>query len=879
MSDYLEKFDDVSTESKATSSSLTDEIYESRQSRNSTNVSDSQNSGSSSGVSEMFGSLEIVDSKPVEKITSVSADEAEEGKSTESKESKEPKEAKPAADDKSSDDKSADTASNVTHVLDFKPQDSSSDQSLFDSVTSAFKDVVVTPENSINNISKPGDNSAPSPGDSAPATGDAGPPRTGDAAPAPGDATGKPPQGDAAAPTKDSRGLPFVSPTEQGEVIKRDVPPAIASGGKGDSLKQVAKDHLGPGATQEEVDAHVREIARVNGIKDPDKPLDGKAILLPGHTKDGGFVTEDPEGNKRTIWHDGTVRVENTDRTGYVRHPNSDGSATIHTWGPKADQNADLIRTPDGKYRIADGPNDKVGHEPKTDTERLIAERQRMTDAADTKITNPDERAKFHKDMQAFEDRMHKQAEERNKAIDEQVKKGEITPEKATQMKAEAEAKATKELAETFKHTARILEAPDNPNVPLKQKDRVAIAEQIMHQAANPTSVDQGFHNTCNVTTIETKLYTTDPSKAAEIVANVTTTGKTEIPGPPRTTVEVDPKSLIADREARNNPPVDGQRSHASQIFEVTAVNMHYALENQKTNPPGKIRYEQHEPGKAPDTGERLMDYSTNPPKRVQSRNDEGKLIDSPELPNNQLLEIEKQIKGGENKDRILSNLDGDTNANKINDSAQLNTELARLKKEGKLPVTVMVHTDNYPFHSDGGESAGGKGGWHVVTITDYNPGPPATVQMDNQWGSGADKFGDKALPVNDLFNAMRDPKDMAHIEDLQKQIEADKAAGKPVDLLKETELLRLQRRAQTISDRELADEELRLFMDIARKMDKKLKDGTLSEKDRQEFALAMNELRDLRVTLSPAEQKRLNDELFKKMKEEGIDLSEKKSK
>lgn len=826
MSDYLEKFDDVKTESKATSSSLTDEIYESRQSRNST-VNDSGKGQSGSGVSDVFGTLEIVD---------------------------------PASESKPADDKS-DAPSNATQVLDFKPQDS--DQSFFDRLTNAVKEgVSAAPENATNDISKPGD---AKPGDAAPAKpGDPAPPTT-------GDAPTKPPQVEA--PPKDSKGYPIVSPSEQGEVIKRDVPPAVSSGGKGDSLKAVAKDHLGPGATQEEIDAHVKEIARINGIKDPDKPLDGKPILLPGHTKDGGFVTEDTDGNKRTIWHDGTVRMENTDRTGYVRHPNSDGSATIHTWGPKPDQNADLIKGADGKYRIADGPNDKVGHEPRTETEKLIAERQRMTDAADAKIANPEERAKFHKDMQAFEDRMHKQAEERNKSIDEQVKKGEITPEKAAQMKAEAEKKATEELAKTYEATSRILEAPDNPKLPLKEKDRVAIAEQIMHQAANPTSVDQGFHNTCNVTTIETKLYTTDPSKAAEIVANVATTGKHRVPGPPPTDVEVDPKSLIADKEARNNPPADGQRSHASQIFEVTAVNIHYTMENNKTNPPGKIRYEQHEPGKAPDTGERLMDYSTNPPKRVQSKNDDGKIIDSPEVTNDQLLGIEKQIRGGDSKDRLLSNLDGDASANKINDAAQLNTELARLKKEGKLPVTIMVHTDNYPFHSDGGESAGGKGGWHVVTVTDYNPGPPATVQMDNQWGSGADKFGDKALPVTDLFNAMRDPKDTAHIVDLELQIKRDKEAGKEVDLLKETELLRLKRRAGALSDKDLCDEELRIFMELSRKMDKKLKDGSFTEKDRENFFKAMNELRDLRVTMSQKEQDRLNKQLFEQLKKEGIDL------
>lgn len=682
----------------------------------------------------------------------------------------------------------------------------------------------------------------------------------------------KTPEG-AFAVNRDAQGVPIVLPTEQGEVIKRDVPPGVASGGSGDTLQNVARDHLGPGATQEEVDAHVKEIARINDIKDVKKPLDGSKIILPGHTSDGGFVTVDSEGNKRTIWHDNTVRIENEDRSGYVRHPNADGSARIHTWGPKPDQNADFIRTADGKYRIADGPDDKVGREPLTPQEKLLAERQRITDAADTKIANPEERARFKKDMQAFEDRMKQRAEEEKKQIDEKVKKNLLTPEVAAEQKAKLDVHAAEQTAETYKQTARIFEASDNPKVPLKEKDRTAIAEQIIHQAANPTSIDQGYHNTCNVATIETKLYTVEPSRAAEVIANVATTGKHQIPGPPPLDVEVDPNSIKPDREARTNPPKDGQRSHASQIFEVAAVNSFYAYSNSLQNPPGKIRYEQHEPGKAPDTGERLMDYSKNPPVRIRSKDDDGKLIDSPELTNDQLYFLEHQLRASNPDGTYLSNDRRDFNSTFIENDKQLESELARLKEQGKLPVTISVHTDNYPFHSDGGESAGGKGDWHVVTITDYHPGPPARAEIDNQWGSDDDRFGDRSLPVKDIFNAMRDPKDTAHIADLQLQIEKDRKEGKPIDTLKETELLRLKRRCKCISDDELSKELDRIFMEKARHFSKKLDEKSMTEADVQEYSRIMDEIRDIRATLPKHKQDQLNARLKKQMKEEKLDL------
>lgn len=43
---------------------------------------------------------------------------------------------------------------------------------------------------------------------------------------------------------------------------------------------------------------------------------------------------------------------------------------------------------------------------------------------------------------------------------------------------------------------------------PMPSIDRLHVAEQIMHQAAYPQSIDQGNHNTCNVATVEARTYT-----------------------------------------------------------------------------------------------------------------------------------------------------------------------------------------------------------------------------------------------------------------------------------------------------------------------------------------------------------------------------------
>jgi hypothetical protein len=75
----------------------------------------------------------------------------------------------------------------------------------------------------------------------------------------------------------------------------------------------------------------------------------------------------------------------------------------------------------------------------------------------------------------------------------------------------------------------------------------------------------------------------------------------------------------------------------------------------------------------------------------------------------------------------------------RISSEKELNAALAQAKKNGKMPLIVAIDTSVEPFWTDSGAGrAGGSGGGHVVTITDYSPGPPAKVTIDNQWGKGA---------------------------------------------------------------------------------------------------------------------------------------------
>ena len=77
--------------------------------------------------------------------------------------------------------------------------------------------------------------------------------------------------------------------------------------------------------------------------------------------------------------------------------------------------------------------------------------------------------------------------------------------------------------------------------------------------------------------------------------------------------------------------------------------------------------------------------------------------------------------------------------------------KLAELKEGKKLPIIIQVHTGMEPFLKDsGGGAAGGSGGWHVVTITGFEP--PNKVAIDNQWGEAKDHTGANMVNTHDLY-------------------------------------------------------------------------------------------------------------------------------
>ncbi len=221
---------------------------------------------------------------------------------------------------------------------------------------------------------------------------------------------------------------------------------------------------------------------------------------------------------------------------------------------PKPDQGDKLPKpNPDGGEKLPEPdektPNPDGGGEKNPDgsdkrpeiseeQKRLESERERLKANAE-KLEPPEAREQFVRDMERFEARV------------------------------KAENRSPAEVTESYKQMSRLLEAE---NGAVGSKERQLAAKSFMSHAADPTNIDQGAHNTCNVTTLAERTMTRTPSKMAEMVATAAIDGKwTASDGK---VITLKPESLQPGREERTFPPSNsGDRTYATQLMNVVAVN------------------------------------------------------------------------------------------------------------------------------------------------------------------------------------------------------------------------------------------------------------------------------------------------------------------
>ncbi len=319
------------------------------------------------------------------------------------------------------------------------------------------------------------------------------------------------------------------------------------------------------------------------------------------------------------------------------------------------------------------------------------------------------------------------------------------------QKRARAAGLPDSEVASTLTQVLRLLE-PKQSNTALGEKERMILAQQVLQQAATPSeSVGLGKHYTCSAQAVEERIYIHLPSKAAKLVADIALNNQfTTADG---TIITIDAESLKPDEESKVNPPLSDQRSYASHVFALTALNVHW---NRVTEDPtgkptekGAFRFAQMPKNRGDrykegqgffDRGERLLDMRTTPPSIIY----DGPLIDVSSLP-----DVYNQITGTNDSGFAVENKARCAEPSVCVDSTEsLQSVLMSAKNRGAFPLLLRVHTGN-----DGFIDADTTGVWHVVNILDFNPEKKEAFISDQ-----AGKRWDKFMKVDRLYRGTLDP-------------------------------------------------------------------------------------------------------------------------
>ncbi|HEY9870820.1 MAG TPA: LysM domain-containing protein, partial [Candidatus Obscuribacterales bacterium] len=562
-----------------------------------------------------------------------------------------------------------------------------------------------------------------------------------------------------------------------------DIAPERYTVQSGETIESIARQHLGSGASEEAVARHAQEILDVNFNGHQPQRIEGRQILLPGRTADGQLVT-DPDhvpAIRRTVWSNGVERIEqqNSDGAlagvGFVRRPDGDGAYFEHHWGPRPEDNYDLTRTAQGRYLIASPPGSAAID--RTEANDFRVNRARW-DERQQRGEVGRERGELYEAIQRAHDATY---------MDDETQARLQRDMSQFELRARREGLSPQEVARTYEQVGRLLQHPDATGARL--------AGEILDQAAHPTDINQGQHGTCGVASLESRIYTRHPSEVARMVADVHLNGRYVTRD--GSTIQVPHTALIQTEEIAHSHG-NSNRSYASEIVQVTAMNIEYQRHGVRTDNgafeliPGQFaRYQQgfqRMGANPPDVGDRIIDLRTNQPMTDSN----GIPLNNIGVTDNQIIDISRQIIGQEEGDTVLANAQrasygyGYDRAERIDSEQDLRQTLTRLRQGGHLPAQMIIHSGNEPFFGDsGGGVAGGSGGWHVVTVRDFDE-RTGRVSLDNQWGTDADHTKGNEMSVSDLYLATLAPGSPEIVRELRRRQQQNPDYLTQIDLLRQ---------------------------------------------------------------------------------------------
>ena len=410
---------------------------------------------------------------------------------------------------------------------------------------------------------------------------------------------------------------------------------------------------------------------------------------------------------------------------------------------------------------------------------------------ADQKLSTAEEKKQFRSDVEDLEAR---------------VQKRELSAEKATAV---------------YKEAYRLF--CGESKVGVESAHLKCVGSQVVHQAAHPEDVDQGMWDQCHVTDSELRLWYRQPELAARIAADNALNGKHTTPS--GETVNVAKSVRPADKASLKTPPGDNVRSYATQLVNLTAIN----LEVQEFNRAHGTNLEYIQgPVTDKSNGAMLVDNSTKPPSPVYCidgnkpilhsevvRNEKGEVVLGPDLRPQMMTPMACLNMSIQNSVSVLEKLTGkpqmDIAIGHFNEAGQadnwildkvglasdirkdkriaffkdeksLGVLLSDAQRKGRMPLILQANTgsgflrkqveeaNGQPLGGEGGNFGGG----HVVCIRSFNEFNN-TVEIDGTWGRKRDKIGKQAVTLAEVVEIS---KANPQLQAEARQYEADKRAA-----------------------------------------------------------------------------------------------------
>lgn len=529
------------------------------------------------------------------------------------------------------------------------------------------------------------------------------------------------------------------------------------------------------------------EVLEVGGAEQPKKsetageqpkpleetpPFSGKAIFNPALSNEEKLLEADrmyKSGEKRFLGPDGksyeTSETQVGDRKVISIFTKDENGAARPLLRGIIDKSGALVNQQDDRFKAVDYESDYAkAHGKETALLNREAELKRREEAEKKRQQEEAEKAKQEaarkeqeeaaklKQQQEEAERKRKEEEERNKrpeTAEEQLLKTASDKFKSEsdrsafqndmddfQNRARSRNLPQEEIDKTYKHVNRLLQE-ESAAVP--EEHRQLAAKTLMHQLAVPTITDQGYHNTCNVTTLAERTLTRQPSIAAEIVATSAIKGSWTAPDGKE--IKFKPQDLVPGSEEKDQHRIsDGSRTYATQLLNLAMVNDSL----QRKMPPQYYGY--GSPSATNKTGETVT-YADGSP--VGDGGYHGiSLTEISAIGKSLTGETDYIIESSEFAPILrLGNSDGLV---PVATKEELGETLKRMKAENRLPAIVMVDSNDKLFSGSG--LAANQDKWHVVSVVDFDESKQQAA-ISNQWGPSFDIKAD----IRDLYRSTRD--------------------------------------------------------------------------------------------------------------------------